>query len=132
MSQPAATVIIPSQMMTLLTLRFFTAALRSGPALGPTSAAEGPMKPTNRNAEPTHSDPETMCRNRRTSMTGSAASMVPLLSRRREPNRAMIPAPRALRSSRDPFRVPHTRPVVIPPDERRWLDPGSDRPIPWT
>ena len=73
-AQPAATVIQPSVVMTFATFRFFTATVRSGIDEGPTSAADGPMNPTNRNAEPTHSTPAMMCRNRKTRKNGSAAT----------------------------------------------------------
>jgi hypothetical protein len=46
--------------ITFATFRFLTAAVRIGPADGPTSAADGPMNPTNRNAEPTQSTPARM------------------------------------------------------------------------
>jgi hypothetical protein len=36
--------------ITFATFRFFTAAVSSGPADGPTSAADGPMNPTNKKA----------------------------------------------------------------------------------
>jgi hypothetical protein len=63
--------------MTLAAFRFLTAAVRRGPAAGPTSAADGPMNPTNRNAEPTHSTPERMWKNRNTIMNGDVASICP-------------------------------------------------------
>ena len=63
--------------MTLAAFRFLMAAVRSGPADGPTSAADGPMNPTNRNADPTHSTPATMWKNRKTSMNGDVATIRP-------------------------------------------------------
>src|SRR4029077_9908263 len=57
------------------TFFFLTATASNGPALGPTSAAEGPMIATNRKADPTQSAPHTMCRVRSTIMTPLAASM---------------------------------------------------------
>ena len=72
---PATTVVIPSPVITFGTLRFFTAACRIGPAEGPTSAADGPMNPTNRNADPTHKTLATMCRRRNTIMNRFAASV---------------------------------------------------------
>jgi hypothetical protein len=48
--QPAITVTAPSTVITFATFRFFTAAVSSGPADGPTSAADGPMNPTNKKA----------------------------------------------------------------------------------
>jgi hypothetical protein len=75
MIQPASTVTPPRPVITFATFRFLTATVRSGPADGPTSAAEGPMNPTNRNADPTHSTPAMMCRNLKTSMNGTAATI---------------------------------------------------------
>src|SRR5256885_1563804 len=72
-AHPARTLTIPKPVMTLATFRFFTAAVRRGPAAGPTSTAEGPMKPTNRKADPTQRTPATMCRNRNTRKNGTAA-----------------------------------------------------------
>ena len=46
--------------ITLGSFRFLTRTVSSGPALGPTSAAEGPRKPLNRKADPTHNAPATM------------------------------------------------------------------------
>jgi hypothetical protein len=41
MIHPASTVVRPKPVITFGTFRFTTASCRSGPALGPTSAAEG-------------------------------------------------------------------------------------------
>jgi len=51
--------------MTVAAFRFLTAAVRSGPADGPTSAADGPMNATNRKAEPTQSTPARMWKKRK-------------------------------------------------------------------
>src|SRR5213078_2129275 len=71
--QPARTVMPPRAVMTLAAFRFFTAALRRGPAAGPTSAADGPMNPTNRKADPTQSTPARMWNILNTSMNGDVA-----------------------------------------------------------
>src|SRR6478736_5993659 len=71
MSQPASTVAVAKPVIIFATLRFFTATSSNGPALGPTSAAEGPITATNRNAEPTHRVPPTMWKNRSTIITTS-------------------------------------------------------------
>src|SRR5207244_12375456 len=81
MTHPARTVEMPSPTITFVTFRPLTAADTRGPALGPTSAADGPMNPTNKKAEPTHNTPETMCRNLNTIMKGTAANIIaPLLA----------------------------------------------------
>src|SRR6266498_1544643 len=72
-THPAITVVKPRPVMTLATFRFLTAAVSRGPADGPTSAADGPMNPTKRKAEPTQRTPATMWMNRKTSMNGSVA-----------------------------------------------------------
>jgi hypothetical protein len=73
--QPARTDTPPRAVITFATFRFFTAAVSRGPADGPTSLADGPMNPTNRNEDPTHSTPARMCKNLKTSMNGSAATI---------------------------------------------------------
>src|SRR3954471_11739522 len=72
MSHPAMTVLVANTVISVATLRFFTATWSNGPALGPTSAAEGPITATNRNAEPTPSAPPTMWKKRSTIITMSA------------------------------------------------------------
>jgi hypothetical protein len=72
-TQPARTVIPDRVLMTVATLRFFTTTVSNGPALGPTSAAEGPMNALNRKADPTQRIPATICRKRNTSMNRSTA-----------------------------------------------------------
>src|SRR6185312_6497269 len=72
MSQPAATVAVAKIVICVATFRFLTATCSSGPALGPTSAADGPITATNRNAEPTDSAPPTMWKKRSTIITMSA------------------------------------------------------------
>jgi hypothetical protein len=68
--------------ITFATFRFLTAAVSRGTADGPTSAADGPMKATNKNAEPTQRIPATMWKNRKTSMNGAdAITDASLLSR---------------------------------------------------
>jgi hypothetical protein len=75
---------MPRPVMTRATFRFFTAAVSRGTALGPTSAAEGPMNPTNRKAEPTHRTPAAIWKNRNTSMNVDVASkpfLLPIVGR---------------------------------------------------
>src|SRR5439155_23355954 len=73
-THPAMTFVKPRPVITRAAFRFFTAAVSSGPAEGPTSAADGPMNPTNRNADPTHSTPARMWKNRKISMNGAVAN----------------------------------------------------------
>ena len=70
-AQPAMTVVIASHLMTSATRRFLTTALMRTPEAGAVSAAAGPMKPANRNAEPNHRAPPTMWKSRSTIINGS-------------------------------------------------------------
>src|SRR4051795_2425501 len=128
MSQPAITVLAPKIVIWVATLRFLTATCSNGPALGPTSAAEGPMTATNKNADPTQSAPPTMWKNRNTIITTSADAII------RSP--FAHPVCRAARTIRRPgpsmpgnYSGLRHRDALVRVDERH-LDDGAHPPAP--
>ena len=70
-AQPAMTVVIASHLITSAARRFLMTALMTAPDAGTVSAAAGPTKPANRNAEPNHRAPPTMWKSRSTIINGS-------------------------------------------------------------
>src|SRR6266508_461380 len=63
-THPPTTFTKPRPVMTLTAFRFFTAAVSTGWADGPTSSADGPTNTKNRNVEPTQSTTATIWKKR--------------------------------------------------------------------